>query len=85
MIVYVLVLIFVLGNAHLHIQASAPSNCISPLTPAVPGTPVPPPTTVGIIVINEVLLSPHQTWNGTAPDDPQKNIWLLIYMLFMLT
>ncbi len=38
-------------------------GCASPIPPAVPGSPAPAPTTPGIVLINEVLLVPHSTWN----------------------
>ena len=38
-------------------------GCASPVPPGVPGSPAPAPAAPGIIVINEVLLAPHSTWN----------------------
>ncbi len=38
-------------------------GCASPTPPAVSGTPVPAPATPGIVLFNEILLSPASTWN----------------------
>lgn len=38
-------------------------GCAQPVPPGIPGNPSPAPAASGIIVINEVLLTPHSTWN----------------------
>lgn len=38
-------------------------SCAQPVPPGIPGSPSPAPAASGIIVINEVLLNPHSTWN----------------------
>lgn len=38
-------------------------GCAPLVPPGIPGSPVPAPPTPGTIVINEVLLVPHSTWN----------------------
>ncbi|MEO8955358.1 MAG: hypothetical protein ACR2H5_16340 [Ktedonobacteraceae bacterium] len=38
-------------------------GCAQPVPPGIPGSPAPAPAASGIIVINEVLLNPHSTWN----------------------
>jgi len=38
-------------------------GCAQPVPPGIPGSPSPAPAASGIIVINEVLLNPHSTWN----------------------
>ncbi len=38
-------------------------GCAQPVPPGIPGNPAPAPAASGIIVINEVLLNPHSTWN----------------------
>ena len=40
-------------------------GCAPFIPPAVSGNPIPAPAVPGIIVINEVLLIPHSTWNCT--------------------
>jgi hypothetical protein len=38
-------------------------GCAQPVPPGVSGNPSPAPAASGVIVINEVLLTPHSTWN----------------------
>jgi hypothetical protein len=38
-------------------------GCAQPVPPGISGSPAPAPAASGIIVINEVLLNPHSTWN----------------------
>ena len=40
-------------------------GCAPFIPPAVSGNPIPAPAVPGIVVINEVLLVPHSTWNCT--------------------
>lgn len=48
--------------------ASAPAHGCAPMTPPpVAGSPVTPPATPGIVVINEVLNNPDSTWNCAEP------------------
>ena len=42
---------------------AAGHGCAQPVPPGIPGSPAPAPAASGIIVINEVLLYPHSTWN----------------------
>ena len=42
---------------------AAGHGCAQPVPPGIPGNPSPAPAASGIIVINEVLLTPHSTWN----------------------
>ena len=48
--------------------ASTPAHGCAPMTPPpVAGSPVTPPATPGIVVINEVLNNPDSTWNCAEP------------------
>ncbi len=50
------------------VYASAPAHGCAPMTPPpVAGSPVTPPATPGIVVINEVLNNPDSTWNCAEP------------------
>ena len=42
---------------------AAGHGCAQPVPPGIPGNPSPAPAASGVIVINEVLLTPHSTWN----------------------
>ena len=42
---------------------SSGHGCAQPVPPGIPGSPAPAPAASGVIVINEVLLVPHSTWN----------------------
>jgi hypothetical protein len=64
------------------VSASTGHNCAWPVPPGVPGNPSPAPAAGGVIVINEVLLSPHSTWNcseqpGTYFDTTDS--WIELY------
>ncbi len=48
--------------------ASTPAHGCAPMTPPpVAGSPVTPPATPGIVVINEILNNPGSTWNCAEP------------------
>jgi hypothetical protein len=47
--------------------AATPHGCAQPAPPPVSGSPVIPPATPGIVVINEVLNNPGSTWNCSEP------------------
>jgi len=47
----------------LHLSPIGGHGCAQPVPPGIPGSPGPAPAASGIIVINEVLLTPHSTWN----------------------
>lgn len=38
-------------------------GCAYPTPPGIPGSPAPAPAASGVVLINEVLLNPHSTWN----------------------
>lgn len=44
-------------------SAATGHGCAPQTPPPVPGSPVPPPATPGIVLINEVLSTPGSTWN----------------------
>jgi len=74
---------FVLSTALISIQqAHAHSNtCISPdLFPVITGTPFIPSSAQPSVVLNEVLLSPHNQWN-CAYQDTRQNAWIELYNL----
>ena len=50
-------------SAHSFHSTKNAHGCAPPIPPVVPGSPVPAPATPGIVLINEVLLVPHSTWN----------------------
>lgn len=56
-------------------------GCAPPIPPAVPGSPAPAPATPGIILINEVLLVPHSTWNCSEAKtySPVNDAWIELY------
>ncbi|HLZ80037.1 MAG TPA: hypothetical protein VKP04_00250, partial [Ktedonobacteraceae bacterium] len=57
-------------------------GCAPFIPPAVPGNPIPAPATPGTIVINEVLLVPHSTWNCTESSGNNSllsDTWIELY------
>jgi hypothetical protein len=62
--------------------ASTGHSCAWPVPPGVPGNPSPAPAAGGVIVINEVLLNPHSTWNCSEQPGTYFNTtdsWLELY------
>ena len=49
--------------ASMSILYAAGHGCAQPVPPGIAGNPSPAPAASGVIVINEVLLTPHSTWN----------------------
>jgi len=56
-------------------------GCAPLIPPGIPGSPAPAPATPGIIVINEVLLVPHSTWNcsETGSYFSTTDAWIELY------
>jgi hypothetical protein len=57
-------------------------GCVNPELPNNNNGTAAPPTTPGIVVINEILTFPQSQWNCTSPDDNTfnvKNAWVEIY------
>ncbi len=56
-------------------------GCAPLVPPGIPGSPAPAPATPGIIVINEVLLVPHSTWNcsETGAYFSTTDAWIELY------
>ena len=56
-------------------------GCAPLVPPGIPGSPAPAPATSGIIVINEVLLVPHSTWNcsETGSYFSTADAWIELY------
>jgi hypothetical protein len=56
-------------------------GCAQPVPPGIPGSPAPAPAASGIIVINEVLLNPHSTWNCSEQGtyDIAFDSWIELY------
>lgn len=55
--------IVVFGLLVLPVSAATGHGCAPLVPPGIPGNPSPAPAAADVIVINEVLLSPHSTWN----------------------
>jgi hypothetical protein len=67
---------------HASAFATTGHGCAPPLPPGIPGSPAPAPAAAGVIVINEVLLSPHSTWNCSEISGTYTNItdaWVELY------
>jgi hypothetical protein len=74
--------IAVFGLLVIPATAATGHGCAPLVPPGVPGNPAPAPAAADVIVINEVLLSPHSTWNcseqpGTYFDTTDS--WLELY------
>ena len=56
-------------------------GCAPPVPPGIPGSPAPAPAVPGVIVINEVLLVPHSTWNcsETGSYFSTTDAWIELY------
>ena len=56
-------------------------GCAWPVPPGIPGSPAPAPAVSGTIVINEVLLVPHSTWNcsETGTYFSTTDAWIELY------
>ena len=56
-------------------------GCAPLVPPGIPGSPAPAPAASGIIVINEVLLVPHSTWNcsETGSYFSTTDAWIELY------
>jgi len=61
------ILLLLLVNIAPGHAATIPHGCAPLVPPSVHGTPVPPPVTPGIIVINELLNNPVSNWNCSEP------------------
>lgn len=68
---------FVLGVTTPFAPVASQHACAPPIPPSVPGTPIPPPATPGLLFINEVLLAPHSAWNCSTSDTSYA--WVEIY------
>ena len=59
-----LVAMLLLSATTFSVSASSGGHgCAPRVPPTIPGSPAPAPAVPGVIVINEVLLVPHSTWN----------------------
>src|SRR5580700_10528592 len=59
-----LTLVLLPGLITSHTTLAATGHGCAPATPpGIPGSPAPAPAVASVIVINEVLFSPHSTWN----------------------
>jgi hypothetical protein len=59
-----LVAMLLLSATTFSVSASSGGHgCAPRVPPIIPGSPAPAPAVPGVIVINEVLLVPHSTWN----------------------
>ena len=57
-------------------------GCASPVPPGIPGSPAPAPAASGVVVFNEVLLTPHSTWNcseGSGTYFAASDSWIEFY------
>lgn len=56
-------------------------GCAPPVPPGIAGSPAPAPAVPGVIVINEVLLVPHSTWNcsETGSYFSTTDAWIELY------
>ncbi len=62
--VVALVVLFFLSMTTFPVSASNSGHgCAPRVPPTLPGSPAPAPAVSGVIVMNEVLLVPHSTWN----------------------
>lgn len=62
--------------------AATGHGCAPAVPPGIPGSPAPAPAAAGVIVINEVLLSPHSTWNCSETSGTYFTItdsWIELY------
>src|SRR5438874_5921029 len=61
--------------------SSGGHGCAPRVPPTIPGSPAPAPAAPGIIVINEVLLIPHSTWNcsETGSYFSTADAWIELY------
>ncbi len=64
-------------------RASKGTHACAPLAPPpVAGSPVPPPTTPGIVLFNEILTTPGSTWNCSEPSGTfsiMSDSWIELY------
>ena len=78
----VLLLFSITAQAVAAVSGPSGHGCASPTPPGIAGSPAPAPAVSGIILINEVLLVPHSTWNcsetpGTYFDTT--DAWIELY------
>lgn len=73
--------VFVLSVTISHTAMAIQHGCASSVPLPVSGTPTAPPTTTGIIFINEVLLTPGSRWNcnDTGPYSANNDSWVELY------
>ncbi len=72
-------LLFTLVFTPSSVSAAQRHDCASPIPHTVPGTLVQPPTTQGILVINEVLLRPGSIWNCSEYTMSTNDVWIEMY------
>ncbi len=61
-------ILLLLSFSTMHSYASTLAHGCAPTSPSpLPGSPVSPPSTPGIVLINEVLNNPGSTWNCSEP------------------
>jgi len=74
---------FSIGIFHAPVLASTSGHgCASPVPPGIPGSPAPAPAASGVVVFNEVLLTPHSTWNcseGSGTYFATSDSWIEFY------
>jgi len=64
------------------LAATSGHGCASPVPPGIPGSPAPAPAASGVVVFNEILLSPHSTWNcseGSGTYFAASDSWIEFY------
>lgn len=61
-----ILLLFLVSAAPAY-ASTPPHGCAQPAPPPVSGSPVTPPASPGIVLINEVLNNPDSTWNCAEP------------------
>jgi hypothetical protein len=63
------------------LASSGTPTCAPPIPPPVAGSPVAPPATAGIVLINEILTSPGSTWNcaGQGTFSLMSDSWVELY------
>ncbi len=79
--VFVLVYLFTLSICMQSVSASTGHGCAPPVPPGIPGSPAPAPAAPDVVVINEVLLNPHSTWNCSESGvySTMTDTWIELY------